>query len=131
MSWRSGSETMVGHTGFLLGIVAAVIAIVVAYVRQSILATTTLTLLSLTLVIFLFAAERSSEALDFDDQRRYLGAVNMYNAGVVLLLWGMAALMLVFDYALPMLVLTGASVWWVREILRALLKPAERRSPAK
>ncbi len=122
---------MVGHTGFLLGIVAAVIAIVVAYVRQSILATTTLTLLSLTLVIFLFAAERFSEALDFDDQRRYLGAVNMYNAGVVLLLWGMAALMPVFDYALPMLVLTGASVWWVREILRALLKPAERRSPAK
>jgi len=109
---------MVGHTGFLLGIVAAVIAIVVAYVKPSLLTEATLTLLSLSLIIFLFAAERFSEALDFDDQRRHLRAISLYNGGVVLLLWGMGALMLVFNYLAPSAVLLLTSAWWLREIVR-------------
>jgi hypothetical protein len=121
---------MVGHTGFLLGIVAAVMAIVVAYVKQSLLGTTTLSLLSLSLVMFLFAAERFSESLDFDDQRRYLAAINTYNLGVTLLLWGMAALMLVFEYHVPMLIMVLASSWWVREIIRAMRVAGGGRKPA-
>lgn len=123
MAWKSGSETMVGHTGFLLGIVAAVMAIILAYVRQSDTATATLTLFSLSLTVFLVAAEKFSEALDFQDGKRYLHAIKLYNIGVVLMLWGMGMLMFLFHYFLPTLILFAFSSYWIREIFRSLRTP--------
>jgi len=112
---------MVGHTGFLLGIVAAVMAIILAYVHRSDLAVVTLTLFSLSLGVFLLAAEQFSESLDFEDRRRYLRAIVLYNMGVVLMLWGSAMLMLLFQYLIPTLVLVGFSLYWLREIVRTAL----------
>ncbi len=120
MAWRAGSETMVGHTGFLLGIVAAVMAIILAYVQQSQTSMTTLTLFSLSLAVFLVAAEQFSEALDFEDKKRYLRAIKLYNLGVVLMLWGLAALMLLFGYVPPTIILVGFSFYWIREIFRTV-----------
>jgi hypothetical protein len=78
---------MVGHTGFLLGIVAA---------------------------------EQFSEALDFDDFKRYSRAIKLYNSGVILMLWGMAMLMLLFQYFPPAIVLFLFSFYWIREVLRTV-----------
>ena len=132
MGWRAGSETMVGHTGFLLGIVAAVMAIILAYVHRSNTATATLTVFSLSLAVFLVAAEQFSEAVDFEDHPRYLRAIKLYNLGVVLLLWGLGLLMLIFEYFVPTLILFGFSLYWVREIFRTIklgvAKKSEKRT---
>jgi|GEM_PF-1223849 Ca2+/Na+ antiporter len=52
---------MVGHTGFLLCIVAAAMAIILAYVHKSDSAVLTLTLFALSLTVFLVAAEQFSK----------------------------------------------------------------------
>ncbi len=117
---------MVGHAGFLLGIVAAVMAIILAYAPKGNLTALTLTLLSLSLVVFLVSAEKFTEALGFEDRGRYSTAILLYNLGVVLMLWGMAMLMLLFAYYLPMSVLIVFSFYWIRELLlwiNALLQP--------
>ncbi len=111
---------MVGHTGFLLGIVAAVMAIILAYVHKSDSAVLTLTLFALSLTVFLVAAEQFSEALDFEDFKRYSRATKLYNLGVILMLWGMAMLMLLFQYFPPAVVLFLFSSYWIREILRTV-----------
>lgn len=126
MSWRAGSETMVGHTGFLLGIVAAVMAIILAYVHRSDAAVATLSLFSLSLAVFLVAAEQFSESLDFSDSRRYLRAIKLYNLGVVLMLWGLGMLMLLFEYFVPTTILVAFSLYWIREIVRAV-RPARAK----
>ncbi len=111
---------MVGHTGFLLGMVAAVMAIILAYVHRSDTAVATLTLFSLSLTVFLIAAEQFTEALEFEDTRRYLLATRLYNFGVVLMLWGLGILMLLFQYFIPTVVLLAFSLYWIREILRTM-----------
>lgn len=114
---------MVGHTGFLLGIVAAVMAIILAYVHKSDNAVLTLTLFALSLTVFLVAAEQFSEALDFADFKRYSRAIKLYNLGVILMLWGMAMLMLLFEYFPPAVVLFLFSSYWIREIVRTVRRP--------
>lgn len=126
MSWRTGAETMMAHTGFLLGIVAAVMAIILAYVHRSDIALLTLTLFSLSLAVFLLAAEQFSEAVDFEDRRRHLRAIKLYNSGVVLMLWGMAMLMLIFEYTIPTMILIAFSLYWIRDIFRSLRSPRQR-----
>ena len=127
MSWRIGAETMVGTTGFMLGIVAAVMAIILAYVKPSMTALTTLTLFSLSLGVFLLAAEQFSEAVDFEDRRRHLRAIKLYNFGVLLMLWGLGMLMLIFSYWLPTAILFGFSLWWIRDVIRTIRTPSRKR----
>lgn len=117
---------MVGTTGFMLGIVAAVMAIILAYVKPSTTALTTLTLFSLSLGVFLLAAEQFSEAVDFEDRRRHLRAIKLYNLGVLLMLWGLGMLMLVFSYWIPTAVLFGFSLYWIRDVVRTI-KPTSRK----
>jgi hypothetical protein len=118
---------MVGHTGFMLGIVAAVMAIIMAYVKLSQTAIATLTLFSLSLGVFLLAAEQFSEAVDFEDRRRHLRAIKLYNLGVVLMLWGLGMLMLIFSYWLPTGVLLAFSLYWIRDVMRTIRPPIRRR----
>lgn len=118
---------MVGHTGFMLGIVAAVMAIILAYVKPSIASLSTLTLFSLSLGVFLLAAEQFSEAVDFEDRRRHLRAIKLYNLGVLLMLWGLGMLMLVFSYWLPTAILFAFSMYWIRDVLRTIKPPARKK----
>ena len=111
---------MVGHAGFLLGIVAAVMAIILAYAPKGNLTALTLTLLSLSLVVFLVCAEKFTEAVDFQDRRRHSTGILLYNLGVVLMLWGMAMLMLLFAYYSPMAVLIVSSFYWIRELIQPI-----------
>jgi len=127
MSWQAGSETMVGVTGFMLGIVAAVMSIILGYVHQSTTALVTLTLFSFSLGVFLLAAEQFSEALDFEDRRRHLRAIKLYNLGVVLMLWGLGALMVIFAYYLPTIILVAFSSYWLRDTLRTIRTPSQRK----
>ena len=127
MSWRIGAETMVGTTGFMLGIVAAVMAIILAYVKPSTSALITLTLFSLSLGVFLLAAEQFSEAVDFEDRRRHLRAIKLYNFGVLLMLWGLGMLMLIFSYWIPTAVLFGFSLYWIRDVVRTIKPPARKK----
>lgn len=117
---------MVGHAGFLLGIVAAVMAIILAYAPRGNLTALTLTLLSLSLVVFLVSAEKFTEAVDFQDRRRHSTAILLYNLGVVLMLWGMAMLMLLFAYYPPMAVLIVFSFYWIRELVQPI-RPLRRK----
>lgn len=118
---------MVGHTGFMLGIVAAVMAIILAYVKLSPAAIATLTLFSLSLGVFLLAAEQFSEAVDFEDRQRHLRGIKLYNLGVLLMLWGLGMLMLVFSYWLPTAVLLAFSLYWIRDVIRTVRRPSRRR----
>ncbi len=120
MGWLADSQVMVGHAGFVLGIVAAVMAIILAYAPHGDLTTLTLTLFSISLIVFLISAEKFTEAIDLQNRRRHSLAISLYNLGVVLLLWGMAMLMLLFAYYLPMAVLIAFSSYWVREVLLSL-----------
>lgn len=120
LGWLADSQTMVGHTGFLLGVVAAVMAIILAYARRGNATVLTLTLFSLSLVVFLISAEKFTESIDFQDKRRHSNAVLLYNLGVVLMLWGLAFLLFLFDYFIPMAVLLAFSLYWVREIVRTI-----------
>ncbi len=121
---------MVGHAGFLLGIVAAVMAIILAYAPRGNLTALTLTFLSLSLVVFLICAEKFTEAVDFKDRRRHSTAILLYNLGVVLMLWGMAMLMLLFAYYFPMAVLIVFSFYWIRELIQPIrpLRAKENRA---
>ncbi len=119
---------MVGHAGFLLGIVAAVMAIILAYAPRGNLSTLTLTLFSLSLVVFLISAEKFTEAIDFRDRRRHSTAISLYNLGVVLMLWGLAMLMLLFTYYVPMAVLIVSSFYWIRELVRPI-RPLRNKRP--
>ena len=127
MSWRTGAETMVGHTGFMLGIVAAVMAIILAYVKPSEAALTTLTLFSLSLGVFLLAAEQFSEAVDFEDRRRHLRGIKLYNLGVLLMLWGLGSLMLIFSYWLPTTILFAFSLYWIRDVVRTIRSASHKK----
>jgi len=127
LSWRAGAETMVGHTGFMLGIVAAVMAIILAYVKPSETALTTLTLFSLSLGVFLLAAEQFSEAVDFEDRRRHLRAIKLYNLGVLLMLWGLGMLMLIFSYWLPTTILFAFSLYWIRVVVRTIMSASHKK----
>jgi hypothetical protein len=127
LSWRIGAETMVEHTGFMLGIVAAVMAIILAYVKQSETALTTLTLFSLSLGVFLLAAEQFSEAVDFEDRRRHLRAIKLYNLGVLLMLWGLGMLMLIFSYWLPTTILFAFSLYWIRDVVRTIMSASHKK----
>lgn len=120
MGWLADSQTMVGHAGFLLGIVAAVMAIILAYAPRGNMSTLTLTLFALSLVVFLISAEKFTEAVDFRDRRRHSTAILLYNLGVVLMLWGLGMLMLLFDYFLPMGVLVLFSLYWIREVAQTI-----------
>lgn len=120
MGWLADSQTMVGHAGFLLGIVAAVMAIILAYARRGNATILTLTLFSLSLVVFLMSAEKFTEAIDFEDRRFHSKAILLYNLGVVLMLWGLAMLMLLFDYFIPLAVLSVSSLYWIREVVRTI-----------
>ena len=128
MGWLADSQTMVGHAGFLLGIVAAVMAIILAYAPRGNLTALTLTLLSLSLVVFLVCAEKFTEAVDFQDRRRHSTAISLYNLGVVLMLWGMAMLMLLFAYYFPMTVLIVSSFYWIRELVQPI-RPHRAKKP--
>jgi len=127
LSWRTGAETMVGHTGFMLGIVAAVMAIILAYVKPSEAALTTLTLFSLSLGVFLLAAEQFSEAVDFEDRRRHLRGIKLYNLGVLLMLWGLGSLMLIFSYWLPTTILFAFSLYWIRDVVRTIRSASHKK----
>lgn len=127
MSWKSGSETMVGATGFMLGIVAAVMAIILAYVHPGDLAAATLSLFSLSLGVFLLAAERFSEALEFENRLRHLHGIRLYNLGVVLMLWGLAILMLIFTYYPATVILIAFSLNWIRDVLRTLRPKSQKK----
>lgn len=118
---------MVGTTGFMLGIVAAVMAIILAYVKPSNSALATLTLFSLSLGVFLLAAEQFSEAVDFEDRRRHLRAIKLYNFGVLLMLWGLGMLMLIFSYWLPTAILFGFSLYWIRDVVRTIKPLASKK----
>jgi hypothetical protein len=120
---------MVGHAGFLLGIVAAVMAIILAYAPRGNLTSLTLTLMSLSLVVFLISAEKFTEAIDFRDRRRHSAAILLYNLGVVLMLWGLAMLMLLFAYFPPMAVLLFFSLYWVHEVVQTI-RPMLNRNAA-
>jgi hypothetical protein len=111
---------MVGHAGFLLGIVAAVMAIILAYAPHGNLSTLTLTFFALSLVVFLISAEKFTEAIDLRDKGRHSTAILLYNLGVVLMLWGLGMLMLDFAYLLPMAVLMFFSLYWVREVIQTI-----------
>jgi hypothetical protein len=111
----------------MLGIVAAVMAIIMAYVKLSQTAIATLTLFSLSLGVFLLAAEQFSEAVDFEDRRRHLRAIKLYNLGVVLMLWGLGMLMLIFSYWVPKAVLLAFSLYWIRDVMRTIRPPIRRR----
>ena len=118
---------MVGHTGFMLGIVAAVMAIILAYVKPSEAALTTLTLFSLSLGVFLLAAEQFSEAVDFEDRRRHLRGIKLYNLGVLLMLWGLGSLMLIFSYWLPTTILFAFSLYWIRDVVRTIRSASHKK----
>jgi hypothetical protein len=120
LGWLVDSQSMVGHAGFLLGIVAAVMAIVIAYAPHGNLSTLTLTLFALSLVVFLVSAEKFTESIDLRDRGRHSAAILLYNLGVVLMLWGLGMLMLDFDYLAPMGVLMLFSLYWVREVIQTV-----------
>lgn len=119
---------MVGHAGFLLGIVAAVMAIILAYAPRGNLTSLTLTLLSISLVVFLISAEKFTEAIDFRDRRRHSTAILLYNLGVVSMLWGLAMLMLLFAYFPPMAVLVIFSLYWVHELAQTIRPMLSRKT---
>lgn len=119
---------MVGHAGFLLGIVAAVMAIILAYAPRGNLSALTLTLFALSLVVFLISAEKFTEAVDFKDKSRHSMAILLYNLGVVLMLWGLGMLMLLFAYFVPMSVLVLFSLYWVREVVRTIKSRLKRKA---
>jgi hypothetical protein len=132
LSWRTGSETMVGICGTLLGIIAIVIAVTVEYLhRNDVAAEATLGLFSLGMSVFLVASEKFSEALDFNDNARYLFAIRFYNFGIVMILWGMAMLLFLFSYLIPSVLLFAFSVYWLREIVRSARIPRgkDHKSP--
>jgi len=116
-SWAGGASGLISVCGFLAGISATILVLILTRVEASTFRDLSLFLFVLALCVFALAAEKFTDAIDYRNCGAYVLGIVWYNAAITIFLIGLMMILYVVNFQIGAFVPALFSAYWAKDVV--------------
>ena len=116
-SWADGARGLISVCGFLAGISATILVLILTRIASSAFRDLSLFLFVLALSVFAVAAEKFTDAMDYRDCDAYVLGIVWYNAAVTIFLMALMVILYVVNFQIGAFVPALFSAYWAKDLV--------------